>query len=170
MGKRLSQLLITLRVTVRGVDTTRQLAIGVTLGALLGLLPKDTAFVLLFALLLLLSNWNLLAGAASAILFSCVGWLIEPVTHMVGSNVLSLEGLQPWLVEIQNWPLGPWFRLENSVVMGSLVVGLAGTLPCYRISYLLLDRHRETLIWILTRNPISRWVLDQSDSDLQEAN
>ena len=170
MGNRLSQLLITFRSTVRGVDTTRQLAIGVTLGALLGLMPKDTAFVLLFALLLLLSNGNLLAGTVSAILFSWIGWLIQPVTHMVGSTVLSLEGLQPWLVEIQGWPMGPWFRLENSVVMGSLVVGLVGMLPCYRLSYIVLDRHRETLIRILMRNPISRWVLDQSDSDLQEAN
>ena len=170
MGNRLSQLLISFRSTIRGVDTTRQMAIGVTLGMLLGMMPKDTAFVLLFAVMLLLSQGNLLAGAVSAILFSWVGWLLEPATHAAGLAVLSIEALQPWLAEIQGWPLGPWFRLDNTVVMGSLMVGLVGVLPCYRISYVLLDRHRESLIWILTRNPLSRWILDHSDSDLQEAN
>ena len=166
----LKQLLVSARSTLRGVDTTRQLAIGTTFGMLLGLMPKDTAFFFLFALILLLSHGNLLAGAISAIAFSWIGWCLEPATHAVGLSVLSIDILQPYLAEFQSWPLGPWFRIENTVVMGSLVIGLIAALPCYRISYMLLDKHRETLVKIMTRNPLSRWILDQSDSDLQKAN
>jgi len=170
MTKGLKQLLVSVRSTLGGVDTTRQLAIGTTFGMLLGIMPKDTAFVILFALILLLSHGNLLAGAISAIAFSWIGWCLEPATHTVGLSVLSIEVLQPYFAEFQSMPLGPWFRIENTVVMGSLIIGLIAVLPCYKISYMLLDKYRETLVKILTRNPLARWVLDLSDSDLQKAN
>ncbi len=170
MNKGFSQILTAVRTSIRGVDTTHQLALGAALGMLLGIMPKDTAFVIVFSLILLLSNGNLVTGAISAIAFSWIGWFIEPVTHMVGLSILSTTGLQPFLANFQSMPLGAWFRAENTVVMGSLTIGLIAALPIYKISYLFLDKYRETLVHFLTRNPLARWILDQSDPDLQEAN
>ena len=106
MTKGLKQLLVSARSTLRGVDTTRQLAIGTTFGMLLGIMPKDTAFVILFALILLLSHGNLLAGVISAIAFSWIGWCLEPATHAVGLSVLSIEFLQPYFADFPKHAIG----------------------------------------------------------------
>lgn len=170
MIRKLNQLLAIVQSSVRGVDTSRQMALGATLGMLLGIMPKDSAFIILFALVLLLSTGNLVAGALSAIAFSWIGGWIEPASHEIGLALLSQVNVQAYLGEFQQLPLAAWLRLENTVVMGSLVIGLAAALPFYQISYWLLDKYREPVLHTLTRNRLAQWVLGNSDSDLQKAN
>ncbi|MCH2179200.1 MAG: TIGR03546 family protein [Mariniblastus sp.] len=170
MVKKINQLLAKVQSSVRGVDTSRQMALGAALGMLLGIMPKDSAFIILFTLALLLSTGNLIAGALSAITFSWIGGWMEPATHEIGLSLLSQSNLQAYLGEFQQLPLAPWLRLENTVVMGSLVIGLAAALPFYQISYWFLDKYRESVIHALTRNRLAHWVLGSSDSDLQKAN
>ena len=167
MRQEMSQLIDFARTSVRGVDTVRQLAWGVTLGMVIGLLPKDSGLVVLGAVALILSGANLITGGLAIVSFSWVGMAIDPTAHQVGSSLLSIGLVQSALGEAMKWPLIPWFRLDNTVVMGELAIGLLAALPIYRISHVLLARYRARLVAMLKRSPITRWVLGYPESELE---
>lgn len=153
------------RNSIQGVDSARQMAWGVTLGMMIGIVPKESAWCVLVGVVLILFHANLITGLVSAVAFSWIGPLVEPWTHQLGDAILSQAMVQSWLSTIFTLPVVPWLRLENTVVTGSIVVALAAALPLYRISYLLLARYRRTLIATIRRSFLSRWLLgEQSDN------
>ena len=105
-----------------------------------------------------------MTGILSACLFSWVGTAIEPTADQVGLSLLSNGLVQSALGQAMAWPLVPWLRLENSIVIGELGIGLLAALPVYRISHVLLARYRARLISMLKRSPITRWILGYPES------
>ena len=59
--------------TVSGMDSSEQLAAGVVLGMMIGMLPMDCLLPYLFLLVLLLSRANLLTAIGAAVAFSWIG-------------------------------------------------------------------------------------------------
>ncbi len=152
------------RNSIRGVDSARQMAWGVTLGMMIGIVPKESAWCVLLAVVLILFHANLITGLVSAVAFSWVGPLLEPWSHRLGETILNHAAIESWLTAIFTLPGVPWLRMENTVVTGSFVIALAAALPLYRISYLLLARYRRTLIATIRRSFLSRWLLgEQAD-------
>lgn len=112
-------------------DAPRELALGLALGVLLGLVPKGnlTAGLLMAVLLCLRAN---LAGAfLSAFVFSWIAALLDPLTHQIGLVLLHATWLQVCWERFFALPLVPWTNLNNTVVLGSLVIGLLAFWPCY---------------------------------------
>lgn len=113
-------------------DSSRRIALGFALGMMVGLVPKGNLVALLFGVVLLGSRANLGAGALSAFLFTWVGLLLDPVSHRIGLGLLQFGPLQPMWTWLYNLPAAPWTALNNTVVMGSLIVGLALFYPVCR--------------------------------------
>ena len=119
---------------VRDNDSPRQLASGVALGMLIGLVPKDNLTAALLGVLLLALKTNLAAAALSAFCFSWIGGWTDPLTHRIGYWLLTWPALQSLYSGLFELPLVPWTKLNNTVVAGSLVFGLALFYPVYEIS------------------------------------
>lgn len=135
-------------------DSPRQLAAGISLGMLLGMVPKGnlTAVVLAGALFSLRVNRG--AGLASAIAFSWLGMFLDPLAHRVGWQILSLQPLQHLFAACFELPLVPWSGLNNTVVVGQLVLGLYAVYPVYRLSLQLSQRWRDEVAeWLATHRP-----------------
>lgn len=118
--------------TLTEETSPRQMSMGIALGMLVGLVPKDnlTAFLCLFVLCA--SRVNLGLGFASAFVFSWIGAWMDPVSHYFGYQILSAQSLQTWWTWFFDQPITPWTSLNNTIVIGSLVVGLALLFPVYR--------------------------------------
>ncbi|HUT90400.1 MAG TPA: TIGR03546 family protein [Thermoguttaceae bacterium] len=116
--------------------TPRQLALGLAMGMLIGLVPKGNLTAVLLAVILLASRVNLGAGMIGAALFSWVGMLVDPLSHRIGQAFLTHESLQPTWAYLYDLPLAPWTALNNTVVLGSLLLGLWLFYPVYRLSEL----------------------------------
>jgi uncharacterized protein (TIGR03546 family) len=121
----------------------RQIAFGVALGATIGLVPKGNLTAALLAILLLSLRVNLTAGTAAAVLFSWLGVWTDPLAHRIGSAILTHTAVQPVGAYLFDLPFVPWTALNNTVVLGSLVLGLVLFYPVYWLSYVVLENHRD---------------------------
>ncbi len=120
-------------------DASNQLALGFALGMVLGLMPKGnliavSLFVLLFSL-----RVNTGISLVAAFAFSWCGPLVDPLADKVGAYVLSLPSMQATYASLFQMPLGPWAELNNTVVVGSLVIGLWAMYPAYWFSHLVFE-------------------------------
>lgn len=124
-------------------DSPRRISAGFALGMLAGLVPKSSLLSQAALLLLALLNVNLAAGYAAAALFSLLSPLIDPLTHRIGRSLLEAKALHPLWNSFYNAPILPWTRFNNTVVLGSFLLGLALAYPLYRAGTPLFARYQE---------------------------
>ncbi len=133
----LLRLLRPLRVLTRlftAAGTPRELALGLAVGMLIGLVPKGNLTALTLTVLLLASRVNLGSGMIGATVFSWVGMLVDPLSHRIGEALLASPSLRPAWTFLYELPAGPWIGFNNTVVLGSLLLGLWLFYPVYRLS------------------------------------
>lgn len=128
-----------LLTAVRDNDSPRQLACGVALGMLIGLVPKDNLTAVVLGVLLLMLRTNLAVAALSAFCFSCIGGWADPLTHRIGYWLLTRPSLQGFYAGLFELPVIPWTRLNNTVVAGNLVFGLVLFYPVYELSRVTIE-------------------------------
>lgn len=120
--------------------TTSQLAWGIALGALIGVVPKGNLTAWFFGVVLCATRVNLGAGMLTALLVTGVSSFTDPLTHGIGVRLLSIQSFQAWLGTAHEWPLVPWLAWNNTVVLGSTVLGLALLYPIQHISRAPIER------------------------------
>lgn len=113
-----------------------QLAVGFTIGMIVGFVPKGNLVALSLCVLLFSMRCNKGLGLAAAVAFSFVGPWTDPFAHRLGLAALSLKPLQSTYASIFNLPLGPWLGLNNTVVVGSLLIGIYLAYPVFWITRL----------------------------------
>jgi uncharacterized protein (TIGR03546 family) len=123
-----------LRKIARGLvasDSPTQLAAGFTLGMVIGLVPKGN--LIAFSLCVLLFSLRVNKGLAlvAAVLFSAVGPWADAFSHKLGLAILSTNWLQGIYASMLGMPLGPWLGFQNTVVTGSLTLGLYVAYPVF---------------------------------------
>lgn len=119
---------------VTSESTPRQLALGFALGLLIGLVPKGNLIAVTLVVMLGAMKVNLGAGMLAAFAFSWIGVLTDPLTHRIGLSVLEVPSLRPFWTGLHNIPLMPWTHFNNTVVLGSFLLGVALMYPVYRLS------------------------------------
>jgi uncharacterized protein (TIGR03546 family) len=124
-------------------DASNQLAAGFALGMVLGLVPKGnliavSLFVLLFSL-----RVNTGIGLIAALAFSWCGSVLDPVADKLGAYMLANGSLQTTYASLFQLPFGPWFEFNNTVVVGSLAIGLWAMYPTYWLSYQTFEWNRR---------------------------
>lgn len=120
--------------------TPRQLALGFALGMLIGLVPKGNLTAAALTVVFLGTRVNLGTGLAGAVLFSWIGMLTDPLTHRIGAALLTQASLEPMWAWLYQLPLAPWTALNNTVVLGSLLLGLWLFYPVFRLTELIVRR------------------------------
>ena len=136
----LSRPLRSLRQALEFGDTPRQLALGVALGVVLGLVPKGNLLCVGLCLLALATRVNLGMTMVAAVVFSLLSPLADPLTHRIGLTLLTWGVMQPVWDVLYNVPLAPWTGFNNTVVLGSLALGLGLLLPTYWVAKHFFER------------------------------
>ena len=165
----ISELWQAFTASVKGFDSPAQLALGVALGLVIGLLPKDSLLPYAIGLIALLSNANLLTLVISGILFSWVGPTADPLTHQIGGWLLTLGPLESVWVWLYQIPVVPWTRFNNTIVMGSLVLGLLLSVPIYSLSKHFFQAYGDVCFRLIFQNRISRWLAGSPSTNLQKS-
>jgi uncharacterized protein (TIGR03546 family) len=146
-------------------DSPNQLAAGFTLGVVIGLLPKGNLIAVSLCVLLFSLRVNKGLALVAAVLFSTLAPLADSFSHKLGLALLSLNALQPTYALALSVPLGPWLQFHNTVVAGSLAIGLYIAYPVYWFSNVLCTWLRPfASAWIkqhhalneFERDPVSR--------------
>src|SRR5690606_34811882 len=113
-------------------ESPRQIAMGFALGVVLGLIPKGNLLAVFMATLLLSLRVNKSAGMLSAVLVSFGAYLCDPLADRIGSALLLSPALKPLWTWLYNLPVVPWTDFNNTVVLGSFVLGWMLVYPVYR--------------------------------------
>lgn len=125
---------------------TNQLAAGLACGLILGFSPflSIQTFVVLF----LVFFFRIQMGAAflSAFFFKFIAFVFDPAADQLGRLVLENPSLRPLFVQMYNMPLVPLTRFNNSIVMGSMVVGFILVIPAFFVFKALIVKYRVTIM------------------------
>ncbi|QEN09010.1 TIGR03546 family protein [Oceanispirochaeta crateris] len=120
-----------------------ELSSGIAFGFTLALIPGgNLLWVAVFAIAFLIKH-HLGAMLLSILLFKPLAPLLDPLLHMTGEFILTLPSLRGLFTTLYNLPLLPWFRINNTVVLGALVWSLILWLPIFIVFRLLVVLYRN---------------------------
>ena len=123
--------------------TPGQLAFGFAFGILIGLVPKGNLTAISLGVILAASRANLGVAGATALAFSFVSPYCDPLSHRIGEWLLGHPSLKDMWTRLYNTPVMPWTDFNNTVVLGSLVLGIALLYPAYRITRPVFGHYTE---------------------------
>ncbi len=123
------KLLSNVKKAIAGRNHPSQLAWAVAFGLVLGLVPHGNLVALAWVLVVLSINVNHSMVAVTAIASSFLAGRLDPYSHRVGDYLLSQPRLHDGLMTAWQWPLVPWTNLNNTVVLGSLVIAMLAMMP-----------------------------------------
>jgi uncharacterized protein (TIGR03546 family) len=141
----LLKLLQSLIKTLHSDGTPAQIALGFALGAALGLTPIVNLHNVVVLALLALLNVSFAAGLLGWAIFVPVGFLLDPVFDRLGLLLLESPALRPLFTTLDNTPVFALANLNNSVVLGSLLVWLLLIAPVYLLARFGVVRYRATI-------------------------
>ena len=110
------------------------MAVGFACGLVLGLIPKGNLLAVFVATLLFSTKMNIAMGMFSAVVFSFAAPFGDPLTHRIGEAVLTHPTLMPLWRRLYQLPFAAWTGFNNTVVMGSFLLGILLFYPAYRLA------------------------------------
>jgi uncharacterized protein (TIGR03546 family) len=112
--------------------TPPALAGGLALGAIAGITPTASLHNLALLLVVMMIRVNFSGAMLGWAVFSGVGALLDPLSNRIGYALLvEVTPLRPLWTWVYNTPVLPWFRLHNTLTLGSLVLALLLLAPLY---------------------------------------
>lgn len=142
----LLKLLQSLVRTLHSDGTPAQIALGVALGAALGLTPIMSAHNVIVLALLLILNVSFAAGMLGWAVFVPVGFLLDPLFDRVGHRLLlETPALVPFWTRLDNTPVLALANLDNTVVVGSLAGWMVLFIPIALAARAAVLSYRATL-------------------------
>ncbi len=124
-----------IRTAIAGRKHPHQLAWALAFGVLLGIVPHGNLLALAILLAVLSLRINHAMAAISAIGATFLATRLDPFSDQVGHYVLSHEKLGPLMADAWQYPLVPWTDLNNTIVMGSFLIGVGALIPIFMITY-----------------------------------
>jgi uncharacterized protein (TIGR03546 family) len=120
---------------------TNQIALGLSLGFILGISPFLSLQTLIVLSILFLFRIQVGAAFLAAFFFKFLAYLLDPVFHSIGSSVLRLDSLKGVFTYLYNLPIVPYTRFNNSIVMGEMVVGFILIIPMFFLFRFLIVKY-----------------------------
>ena len=134
--------------TVSGFDTPHQLGLGMAFGVAVGLIPKDSLLPYAIGVIAILSTANLLCFTIGLVVAHVISPFMDHLTHAIGSWSLTFNPLEPLWATLIELPVMPWTKFNNTVVMGTLVLGILLAIPVYTLTRMV---GRTTSRWFVSR-------------------
>lgn len=131
-----------------------QLSLGVSFGAIMGLTPMLSLHNLVLLFLAFIINMNLGIMILSFVLFSGFAYILDPVFHDLGYKILKTESLAGIWESVFSFPIALVAQLNNTIVMGSLVVSIALAIPLFFIFNKFIEKYREKLLVYIEKVPL----------------
>jgi uncharacterized protein (TIGR03546 family) len=129
------KLISTARRAIAGRKYPHQLAWGVAFGLLLGVIPHGNLLAAAILLIVLSLKINHAMAGLTAVGTTFLATHLDPYSDQVGQYVLSDPKFHEIATAAWQLPMMPWTNLNNTVVMGSFLIGVASLLPVFAVTY-----------------------------------
>jgi uncharacterized protein (TIGR03546 family) len=114
----------------------RQIAWGIALGMMIGLVPKGNLVAVGLTMILFSLRTNLGLGLTTAFLVSLAGPSLDQLTHGIGAKALQTPIIYQVLCDAFQRPVVPWTSLNNTIVLGGFLLGILLFYPTMHVSEL----------------------------------
>jgi uncharacterized protein (TIGR03546 family) len=131
--------------TLHSEGTPGQVAAGIAIGSVLGLTPLLNVHNLIIFSLVVLLNVSFGGAMLGWALFVPIGFLLDPMFHAVGLELLQAPWLRPLWTSWTNTPLLPYTNFNNTVVLGSFVGWIVLAVPIFFGARYGVARYRATI-------------------------
>ena len=129
------ELVSSIRRAIAGRKYPHQLAWAVALGLLLGIVPHGNLLAFGLVVLVLSLKINHAMAGLTAVCVTFLAVKLDPYSHELGNFVLTHPQLEQTSQMAWNLPLIPWTDLNNTIVMGSFLIGLTAVVPVFLVTY-----------------------------------
>lgn len=140
-------ILVKLLKALNSEQSASQLAIAVSLAAILGLTPLLSLHNLIVILIALWFRVNLSVLLISYPLFALIGFLLSSLFESAGLTILQMPSLIPFWESFFNTLLGRWSNFYYSGVMGSFVMSIVIAAIIFPVVKLTISAYREK--WLI---------------------
>ncbi len=123
------------RRAIAGRKYPHQLAWAVAFGLLLGIVPHGNLLALAVLIVVLSLKLNHAMAGLTAIGATFAAKFVDPYSHQLGDSVLTHPSVAGVASSLWQLPLVPWTDLNNTVVLGSFLIGVLALLPVFVITY-----------------------------------
>jgi uncharacterized protein (TIGR03546 family) len=121
-----------------------QISLALCLSMIAGFTPALSLHNLLVLLLVLVLRVNISAFGLGWAFFSATAYLLDPLFHRMGLIVLTAPSINVLWTGLYNTT---WFRLDrlnNTIVMGSLLFSLVLFIPGFILFNMIIRRYRKS--------------------------
>jgi uncharacterized protein (TIGR03546 family) len=122
--------------------TPGQVAMGMAIGLAFGLTPLVSLHNLVVLAIAMLTTVSFPGVFVGWVVATPIGFLLDPLFDRIGMALLMNDALAPLFVWIINTPVVALARLNNSIVLGSLVFWLVALVPMFFVFRVLVARYR----------------------------
>ena len=129
------KLISSVRRAIAGRKYPHQLAWAVALGLLLGVVPHGNLLAFCLVILVLSLKINHAMAGLTAVCVTFLAVKLDPYSHEVGNFILTHPQLEQTAQLAWSLPLIPWTDLNNTIVMGSFLIGLTSVVPVFIVTY-----------------------------------
>ncbi|MCJ7618212.1 MAG: TIGR03546 family protein [Desulfobacterales bacterium] len=126
-----------------------QISLALCFAMIAGLTPLFSLHNLFILLLVLIIRVNLSSFILGWIFFSGIAYLIDPLFHLIGFKALTAKPLEILWTSLYNITLFRLAKINNSVVIGSLLFSLILFIPTFILSKLAIIKYRTNVLeWV----------------------
>jgi uncharacterized protein (TIGR03546 family) len=124
-------------------SSPNKFAAGCMVGVMIGMLPAKGLIPVLLTLLSFLITINLSAVALSAMIFKIISFAFDPLANTIGYELLvKTPGLKNFWTTLYNTPIVPYTNFNNTIVLGSFVLGILFAIPAFFVGRWMLIYYR----------------------------
>ena len=129
-----------------------EIAHAVSIGVLLGFMPKDNALWYLLFVLFLFVRVHKGAFLLTVLAASLLARLFDPLFDAIGYAVLTFSPAEPVYAALLDIPFVAFTKFNNTVVAGAVVSGLILYIPVYILMRILIKSWRTHFAPALVRS------------------
>ncbi len=135
-----------------------EMAHGLALGVMLGLMPKNNALWYLILVFFLFVRINKPTYLLTMLVVSYFAWMLDPLFGSVGYAILTfkpLESVYSLLIEI---PFVGFTKFNNTIVMGSFAFSLIAYIPVFAFGIFFVKFWRNKIAPGFIKSPLYKAV------------
>lgn len=137
-----------------------QLALGFTLGMMMGFPPFNVFYVFFIFFFVFILNVNMGMAFFGMLVFTFVSYFLDPVAHSLGYFLLmDVSWLTPVWTFLYHMPIVPYSNFYNSVMMGGMALSVLMFVPVFGTAYLLFFFYRRVVAKRLENTKLYRTVM-----------
>ena len=135
------------------------ISIGICFGMVIGFTQMWSLHNLIILFIVLFFRVNLSAFILGTLVFKSLSFLFNGVFHQIGLSLLTAEFYKDIGIYLYNITFWKFDRINNTIVIGSIVVSIVGFLPMLFLLNVLIKKYRKHVLSYVRKTKIAKAMM-----------